>query len=100
MNRNVFIVYAEIYDANGTRSVPDGYPKAFDSHHYNDDVDKAKNRALADAHTLFGGMLLREDRQLQTVQVFAADGFEVVRPMVFGKLADLPDPEAEPEPKQ
>ena len=97
MNRNVFIVYAEIYDANGTRSVPDGYPKAFDSHQYNDDVDKAKNRALADAHTLFGNMLLREDRQLQTVQVFAADGFEVVRPMVFGKLADLPDLEPEPE---
>ena len=92
MTRQIFIVYANIIDSNGTFSIPTGYPKSFDSKNYGNDVDKTQNRALADAHGLLADMYTKDTRQLQLVKVETADGFELFKQSI-GALAPLPDPE-------
>ena len=49
MARQIFIVNAQIVDANGAYHILDGYPKTFDSNNYQNDVDKAQKRADGDA---------------------------------------------------
>ena len=92
MYRQIFVVYAHIVDATGKLTILDGYPKAYDSQHYNNDVDKTQNRALADAHGLLSDMYTKDTRQLQLVKVETADGFELFKQSI-GALAPLPDPE-------
>lgn len=91
MQRQIFVVYASIVDANGAYANLSGYPKTFDSHNYGDDIDKARLGAIGDASETFGAMCKRDDRQLQTVTVTAADGFQVEKRSI-GQIADLPDP--------
>lgn len=92
MQRQIFMVYAHVVDSTGKLSIIDGYPKAYDSQHYGNDIDKTQNKALADAHGLLADMYTKDTRQLQLVKVETADGFEVFKKSI-GKLADLPDPE-------
>ena len=92
MNRQIFVVDAHIVDSTGKFTILDGYPKAYDSQHYNDDVDRAQNKALADAHGLLADMYTKGTRQLQLVKVETADGLEVYK-QAIGALAPLPDPE-------
>ena len=86
--RQIFEVDARIVDAAGGYSHPEGYPKAFDSRHYSDDIDKALSRAEGDAYTLFGDMCTKDTRQLQVVLVTTADGQTLVK-LVKGAIADL-----------
>lgn len=97
MYRNIFVVNAMIVDSNGTFNVLSGYPKTFDSHNYNDDIDKALRRARAEYHETIGAMYKRDDRQLQSVTLTGADSFQIEPPVCIGRIADLPDPEPEPE---
>lgn len=90
MKRQIYEVYAKIVDANGTYNMLSGYPKSFDSHNYDDNVDKALMRATGEFASTWGTMCLREDRQLQTVILMSADGFVIDR-KVIGKIEDLPD---------
>ena len=99
MQRQIFIVYASIVDANGTFNQLTGYPKLFDSRSYNNDIDKAKIRATGEFSETFGAMCKVDSRQLQTVILMSADGFMIDRKSI-GKIADLPDPEPEPEPEE
>ena len=92
MYRQIFIVYAHIVDSTGKLTILDGYPKAYDSQHYGNDIDKTQNRALADAHGLLSDMYTKDTRQLQLVKVETADGFELFKQSI-GALAPLPDPE-------
>lgn len=96
MQRKFFEVYAKVVDANGAYNTLSGYPKAFDSHNYNDDVDKALRRAKAEFHETAGAMLKRDDRQQQTAILMGSDGF-IIESFTVGAVADLPDPEPEPE---
>lgn len=95
MQRQIFIVYAHIVDANGTYNQLNGYPKTFDSRHYGDDIDRTKKRALGDFYECYGTMCKRDDRQLQTVIIATADGF-VIDNKSLGRIADIPEPEPEP----
>ena len=88
------MVYAHVVDSTGKLSILDGYPKAYDSKVNGNDVDKAQNRALADAHGLLAEMYTKDTRQLQLVRVETADGFELFK-QAIGALAPLPDPEPE-----
>lgn len=88
------MVYAHVVDSTGKLSILDGYPKAYDSKVNGNDVDKAQNRALADAHGLLAEMYTKDTRQLQLVRVETADGFELFK-QAIGALAELPDPEPE-----
>lgn len=92
MQRQIFIVYAHVVDSTGKLTILDGYPKAYDSQHYSNDVDKTQGRALADAHGLLADMYTQDTRQLQRVEVETVDGFEVYQ-QTIGALAELPDPE-------
>ena len=67
MARNIFIVNAQIVDANGTFNTLSGYPKNFDSNSYSGDVDKAKKRAEGEFSECWGAMCKRDDRQIQVV---------------------------------
>ena len=90
MQRQIFIVYAHIVDATGKLSILDSYPKAYDSQHYGNDVEKTQKKALADAHGLLADMYTKDTRQIQLVKVETADGFEVYK-QTIGALAPLPD---------
>lgn len=94
MQRQIFVVSASIVDANGAYANLSGYPKTFDSHLYGDDIDKALRRAIGDMSETYGAMCKRDDRQLQTVMVMTADGFQIEKKSI-GRIADLPDPEPE-----
>lgn len=74
MQRQIYIVYASIVDSNGTFNILSGYPKAFDSRNYNNDPEKALKRAKGEFHEVIGTMCKRDDRQLQSVALFGADG--------------------------
>lgn len=91
MQRQIFIVSATIVDANGTFSNLPNYPKTFDSKNYGNDIDKAQRRAIGDASEAFGAMCKVDTRQLQTVMVTTADGFQVEKRSI-GQIAELPDP--------
>lgn len=92
MQRQIFIVYASIVDANGTFSNLPNYPKTFDSENYGNDIDKAQRRAIGDMSETFGAMCKVDTRQLQTVICMTADGFQIEKKSI-GRIADLPDPE-------
>ena len=73
--RQIFIVDAFIVDANGTFNHLTGYPKAFDSRSYQNDIDKAQRRAEGDMSETWGAMCKVDTRQIQTVTLMTADGF-------------------------
>ena len=93
MERKIFEVYAKVVDANGAYNTLSGYPKAFDSRNYNNDIDKTLARAKGEYHDTLGAMYKRDDRQLQTVLLMAADGF-VIESAHIGEIASDPEPEA------
>ena len=77
MARQIFIVNANIVDANGAFHVLDGYPVTYDSKNYNDDVEKAQKRAEGAFSECWGAMCKRDDRIMQTVTLTTADGFQL-----------------------
>lgn len=99
MRREIYEVGAKIVDSNGTFNQLSGYPKLFDSHTYNDDIDKAEARAYAEWHSCLGQMYLRDDRQLQYACITRISDGAVLEWRVIGRLADYPDPEPE-EPEE
>lgn len=93
MKRQIFIVDAHIVDANGVFNYLSGYPKTFNSHVYDDDIDKTLKRAQGDFSEVWGAMCKRDDRQMQVVTLSTADGFQIDR-KCDGAIADLPEPNA------
>lgn len=91
MIRKIYEVYAKVADTNGTYNTLNGYPKVFDSKTYNYDIDKTLARAKAEFYNTLGTMYTRDDRQLQTVILMAADGF-IIENKSIGELSELPDP--------
>lgn len=90
MKRQIYEVYAKVVDSSGAYSTLSGYPKAFDSRNYDDDIDKTLMRATGEFATTWGQLCLRDDRQLQMVMLMTADGF-VIDKKVIGEIADLPE---------
>ena len=88
--RQIFVTTAQIVDSTGAFSTLDGYPKTFDSRNYNNDIDKAQNRALGEYHEVLGAFYKRDDRQLQTAICMAASGL-VLASQSIGQIADVPD---------
>ena len=88
MARQIFIVGAYIVDANGTLSIPSGYPKAFDSKNYNDDIDRTHRKADGDASTMWASMCNNDaGRKLQTVTLETVDGFQIYK-KALGSISD------------
>lgn len=92
MKREIYEVYAKVIDANGAYNTLTGYPKVFDSHQNNDDVEKARSKAYGEYHTVLGTMYTRTDRQDQFAMIIrASDGLQIEKTCI-GTVADLPDP--------
>lgn len=92
MAREIYIVTAQIVDANGTFNPLSGYPKTFDSRNYQDDVAKAYKRAEGDFSECWGAMCKRDDRMIQTVTLSTVSGVQIDRK----SMGEFPeDPQAE-----
>lgn len=89
MQREIYEVYAKVVDANGNYNTLDGYPKKFDSHTFNDDVEKARQRAYGEWHDCLGAMCKRDDRQLQLAMILRASDGIVIESTVLGAIADV-----------
>lgn len=95
IKREIYGVYANIVDANGTFNALSGYPKIFDSRNYDNDTDKAKRRAYSEWHDALGAMGKRDDRQLQLAYIIRmSDGMQIEASRI-GAIADLPEGDVE-----
>lgn len=101
MVRAIYITYAFVVDANGTRSDLSGYPKARDSKttDMDNDLDKTLARANKDNADAWSKINEVDTRQIGTVFTVDISGMMVIPPKSRGALAELPDPEPEPEPE-
>lgn len=96
MKREIYKVYAEIVDANGAQNPLTGYPKIFDSKSYNNDIEKARQRAYGEWHDALGAMYKRDDRQLQLAYIIRlSDGLQIEKGSI-GQIAPVDEPVAEP----
>lgn len=93
MAREIYIVTAQIVDANGTFSPLSGYPKTFDSKNYQGDIEKTFRRAEGDMSEVWGAMCKRDDRMIQTVTLSTASGIQFDRK----SMGEFP---ADPEPNE
>ena len=84
MARQIFIVDAMVVDSNGTFNRIQGYPKQFDSRSYGDDIDKTQRRAEGDMSETWGAMCKIDTRQIQTVTLSTADGFQLDKKTMGG----------------
>lgn len=91
MERAIFEVYAKVVDANGAYNTLSGYPKTFDSKNYDNDVDKARQRAYGEWHEALGAMAKVDSRQIQFAMIIDASSGIQIELARFGALADLPD---------
>jgi len=95
MKREIYEVYANIVDANGSYSALSGYPKTFDSKNYGNDLDKTRQRAYGEWHSALAAMAKVDTRQVQLAGIIrVSDGMQIALERM-GVLAELPDPEAE-----
>lgn len=95
MKREIYQVYANIVDANGTFNALSGYPKLFDSKNYGNDLDKTQQRAYGEWHSALSDMAKVDTRQVQIAGIIrVSDGMQIALERM-GALAELPDPEAE-----
>ena len=95
MERRIYEVYAKVVDSNGSYNTLSGYPKAFDSKNYNNDVEKARNRAYGEYHATLGTMYTRDDRQLQIAMIIYANTGMQIEMAKVGEMAELPEPAEE-----
>ena len=91
--RNIYIINAQIVDANGTFNTLDGYPMRVDSNSHGGDVDKARRRADGLFSEAWGAMCKRDDRMIQTVTLEDVYGNLLDRKSMGGFPAD-PAPES------
>ena len=92
MTQEIFLVNAYIIDANGTFSNLQNYPKTFKSVNYDNDIEKARQRAIGEWHEVMGQFAKRDDRQVQYANVIAMSNGAVVETGMYGGLPELPDP--------
>ena len=89
MQREIYEVNAKVIDANGNFNTLDGYPKKFDSHSYNDDIEKARQRAYGEWHDCLGAMCKRDDRQLQLAFILRVSDGIVIESTRIGEIAEV-----------
>ena len=95
MKREIYEVYANIVDANGSYNALSGYPKTFDSKNYGNDLYKTRQRAYGEWHSALAAMAKVDTRQVQLAGIIrVSDGMQIALERM-GVLAELPDPEAE-----
>ncbi len=92
MKREIYEVYANIVDANGSYNALSGYPKTFDSKNYGNDLDKTRQRAYGEWHSALAAMAKVDTRQVQLAGIIrVSDGMQIALERM-GALAELHDP--------
>ena len=102
MQREIYEVTAKVVDASGAYNSLSGFPKSFDSHQNNDDLDKTRNKAYAafDDAGSQGYTAGANGRPLTIVSLLRiSDGLQIEKKCI-GKMPQLPEPEPEPEEEQ
>lgn len=96
MKREAYEIHLTVVDANGTITVdPTGYPKTVDSRSYDNDLERTLNRAKGLLGAAESSMSTQDTRQVQYAYIVrVSDGMQIDK-RVFGKIAELPDPETE-----
>ena len=89
MQREIYEVYAKIVDANGAYNTLSGYPKVFDSKSYENDIEKAKQRAYGEWYDCLGAMCKRDDRQVQIAMIIQASTGMQIECKQIGELAPV-----------
>ena len=97
MKREIFVVNANVVDANGAFNPLTGYPKTFDSKYYDNDIDRTRQRAYSEYYAALSAMGKVDTRQLQYATIVQVSSAVMIERHMFGALADLPDPEPEAE---
>lgn len=97
IQREIYQVTANIVDANGTFNPLTGYPKNFDSRSYNNDTEKARQRAYGEWHQALADMSKVDTREVQIAGIIRVSDGVQIECARFGALKDLPDPEPEAE---
>lgn len=92
MVQEIFAVFSQIVDANGAFTSMSGYPKAYKSTSYNNDIEKTRQRALGDYHECMGAFAKRDDRQIQSAFVMEMSTGAIIASGKYGGLPALPDP--------
>ena len=92
MQRQIFEVQSKTYSqtVGGYVSNVSGYPKVFDSHSYNDDIDLTLKKAQGAFAEAWSNACKINNREIQTILLMTIDGVILER-KVLGGLADLPD---------
>ena len=91
MQRQIYITYAYIVDANGNWSDLQGYPKSRDSKttDMGNDLNKTWARANKDNSDAWSKINEVDTRQIGTVFTVDATGFPVIPAKTRGALADV-----------
>lgn len=89
MQREIFEVVAKVVDSNGTFNPLTGYPKAFDSRSYDNNVEKAQRRALGEWHNALAAMSTADTRKCQVAFVYRVSDGLVLGCEHFGAIADV-----------
>jgi len=96
MAKNIFIVDAYQLDGEGGYAHRSGYPKAFNSDAYDQNVDTALNRATAAFATAWAEACnTAEQKQLQTCTLMDITGLQLDRKCVGAIVEPEPEPNAE-----
>ena len=92
--RNIFIVNAYQVDGQGNYSKLNGYPMAFDSASYGNNIDTALKRATGAFASAWSNFCNVDGKQVQTVTLDEISGAHIDQKTV-GKIADVEDPAPE-----
>jgi len=96
--RNIYIINAQIVDANGTFNTLDGYPKRVDSNSYEGNVDKARRRADGEFAEAWAAMCKNDARLIQSVTLEDVFGNQLDKKSMGTYVEAEPEPEpTEPE---
>ena len=98
MKREIYEVIAKVVDASGAYNNLTGYPKSFDSHQNEDNLDKAMNKAYAaynDASSA-GYTAANSGRPLTIAMLVRVSDGMALEKIRIGKMPELPDPNPEP----
>ena len=87
--REIFEVVAKVVDSNGTFNPLSGYPKTFDSRSYNNDVEKARQRAIGEWHNALAAMSVADTRQCQTACVYRVSDGMILGCEHIGSIANV-----------
>ena len=97
MKREIYEVHmAYVNDAGYHASDPEGYPKVVDSRNHNNDIEKTKRAAYGYLGAAESYLAPRDNQVGYAYIIRVSDGYQIEK-RVFGKIADLPDPEQEEE---